>query len=164
MSPSRNGRGPNLRDMTLWGISDAELLAVVDDLADEQGWATTFAVRLQLGEDPWLPRKGEGKTSGVGMRLAWLRRYGWVERGPNVKIESDEAEYGWRWSTSWRLTPVGHALLDDPDLRPTVEAALAKLNPAQRLRVTREMAESGHTSAPEIRTALRRQWVRSLGR
>ena len=88
--------------MTLYGMGDAELLAVVDDVADENGWATTFSIRFQLGEDPWLPRKGEGGTSGVGMRLAWLRRYGWVERGPSVKVESDEAEYGWRWSTSWR--------------------------------------------------------------
>jgi hypothetical protein len=150
--------------MTLFGVSDSELLGIVNDLADENGWATTFAVRTQVGEDPWLPRKGEGRTSGVGIRLAWLRRYGWVEKGENVKVESDDADYGWRWSQSWRLTAMGQALLDHPELSVSVENALAKLNPAQRLRLTRELGEFGNHTAPEIRSALRRQWQRSLGR
>lgn len=158
-----NGRGRRIRDMTLYGMADSELLAVVDDVADENGWATTFSVRYQLGEDPWLPRKGEGPTSGVGMRLAWLRRYGWVERGPNVKVESDEADYGWRWSTSWRLTAMGHALLDNPGLSRSVERALDGLNPAQRLRLTRELGEAGLDAPTEIRYALRREWQRSAG-
>jgi hypothetical protein len=163
MSPGPNGNRPNLRDMTLWGISDAELLGIVDDVADENGWSTTFAVRVQLGEDPWTPRKGEGPTTGVGIRLAWLRRYGWLEKGEPIKVESDEADYGWRWSQAWRLTAMGEALLDNPELSRSVEAALSKLNPAQRLRLTRELGEAGAHAPDEIRSALRRQWQRSSG-
>jgi hypothetical protein len=158
----RNGRV--IRDMTLDGISDAELLAIVDDVADENGWATTFAIRYQLGEDPWTPRgKGQGRTTGVGIRLAWLRRYGWLEKGgASVKVESEEPEYGWRWSQSWRLTAMGHALLDHPELSRAVEKALDGLNPAQRLRMVRELGEAGYATAPEVQAAMRRQWQRSM--
>jgi hypothetical protein len=156
MSASRNGRV----DMTLLGISDADILGILDDLSDENGWATTMAVRVQLGEDPWIPSTGEHR-SGVGIRLAWLRRYGWLEKGQREKIESDD-ERGWRWSQSWRLTAMGQALLDHPELSRTVEKAMDGLNPAQRLRLVRELGESGFGAAPEIHAALRRQWRRSM--
>lgn len=159
----RNGRGPSLRDMTLYGIADGELLAVVNDLADENGWTTTMAVRIQLGEDPWIKMTEAEHRSGVGIRLAWLKRYGWLETGEREKVDSED-ERGWRWSQSWRLTAMGHALLDHPDLSLSVEKALEKLNPAQRLRLTRELGEFGSGAVPEIRSALRRQWTRSLGR
>lgn len=152
MSPGRNGSGPERRiDLTLWGISDAELLGVIDDLGDENGWTTTLDVRLQLGEK--APEEATtGTRSGVGPRLSWLLRYGWLEH-PGTGDRS-----------MWRLTAIGHALLDNPSLSKTVEAQLAKLNPAQRLRLTREIAEGGHESPAELRNALRRQWQRSLGR
>lgn len=142
--------------MTLFGISDTELLAIVDDLADENGWVTTFGVRLQLGEDVDAPER-----SGVGIRLGWLRRYGWLERGERERVETND-ERGWRWSQSWRLSAMGHALIDHPDLTKTTERAFMSLNPAQRLRLTRDMAEFGDRSAPEIRAAMRRQWRRVL--
>ena len=134
-------------DLTIWGISDPELLGIVDDLADENGWAPTLSIRLQLGENP----DEVGHRSGVGSRLAWMVRYGWLERSVELPRE-------------WRLTGMGHAILDNPELSRTVETALAKLNPAQRLRLTREIAENGQHSPDEIRAALRRQWQRSLGR
>jgi hypothetical protein len=156
VSAGRNGRV----DMTLFGISDHDLLGIVDDLADENGWATTMAVRIQLGEDPWAPQVGEHR-SGVGIRLSWLRRYKWLEKGERERVESED-ERGWRWSQSWRLTAMGQALLDHPELSRSIEKALDGLNPAQRLRLVREMGEAGHSAAPEISTALRRQWRRSM--
>lgn len=156
MSASRNGRV----NMTLFGISDADILGMIDDLADENGWTTTMALRVQVGEDPWIPAVGEHR-SGVGIRLGWLRRYGWLEKGERERIDSDD-ERGWRWSQSWRLTAMGQALLDNPELSRTVEKALDGLNPAQRLRLTRELGEAGFGAAPEIQAALRRQWRRSM--
>jgi hypothetical protein len=129
--------------MTLWGISDSELLAMVDDLADEDGWVTTVDVRLQLGENT----EDVGHRSGVPTRLAWMRRYGWLERGERHQ---------------WRLTAVGHALIENPKLAKGVEASLAKLNPGQRIAAAREIAEAGNAGAGEIRDALRRQWQRSM--
>jgi hypothetical protein len=151
MSDSQNGR----IDATLFGISDAEILGIVDDLADENGWTATHAVRLQLGEN-----HDTDKRSGIPIRLAWLRRYGWLEKGEREKIEQSDGT--WVWTQRWRLTAMGQALLDNPDLSRAVENALGKLNPAQRLRLTRELGEAGHGTAPEIRAALRRQWQRSM--
>jgi hypothetical protein len=141
----RNGDRPRGLDLTIWGISDPEILGIVDDLADAEGWTLTVDVRLQLGENV----EDSGHRSGVGPRLSWLRRYGWLEQHVDDR-------------SRWRLTPSGEALLDHPDVPAAVERALAKMNPAQRLRLTREIAEDGGRS--EYRTALRRQWQRSLGR
>jgi hypothetical protein len=146
MSARASGNGNDKRglDLTIWGISDPEILGIVDDSADEEGWSPTLEVRLRLGEDI-----ESGRRSGVPTRLSWLRRYGWLEQHPDDR-------------SRWRLTPLGQELLDHPDLTATVTKALDRLNPAQRLRVTREIAELGGSSA--YRTALRRQWTRSLGR
>lgn len=151
---TRNGKGPADRiDLSLWGISDAELLGIIDDLADENGWASTADVRLQVGE-----HLDSSERSGVGPRMAWLTRYGWLERGERVK---DEEKRTWQ---TYRLTAMGHALLDNPKLTAQFERTLDGLNAAQRLRLTRELAEAGHGAPMEIRTALKRQWLRSLGR
>jgi hypothetical protein len=148
MPRSDNGRV----DLSLWGISDMELLAIVDDLADEDGWTRTLEVRVQLGE-----RMEKGYRSGVGPRLSWMVRYGWLERSVlTAKKPGNERE--------WRLTAVGHALLDHPKLTAAFEKTFATLNPAQRLVLTRELAEAADSGAVEFRNALRRQWTRSLGR
>jgi len=131
-------------DLTVWGISDTELLAIVDDLADENGWTSNLDVRLQMGEDV-----DTVKHSGVGSRMAWMRRYGWLER-------ADDGRH--------RLTAMGHAILDKPELGRAVETALAKLNPAQRVRLTREISEGGSHAPVEVQAALRREWQRNLQR
>jgi hypothetical protein len=136
------------RDVTIWGISDTELLAVVDDLADENGWTDTTDVRLQLGEKPDEMREARHK-SGVGPRLAWMVRYGWLERHADI-------------SALWRLSAMGHAILDGGSLSRTFETQLNKLSAAQRVQLTREVAEAGHNAPSEVRAALRRQWQRSL--
>lgn len=149
MAERRNGRKRadiQPRDLSNWGISDTEVLGIVDDLSKEDGWASTYEVRVQLGEHP----EEVGHRTGVPSRLAWLRRYGWLERS-----DADGR---------WRLTPVGHAILDRPSLPKAVAGSLGKLNPAQRLTLTRELGQSGNEQAPEVRTAIRRQWQRSLGR
>lgn len=144
-SGRRNGR----IDLSLFGMSDPELLARVDDLADENGWTHTLDVRLAIGEHP--EEADASHRSGVGPRLSWMKRYGWLEQHADQR-------------SMWRLTAMGHAILDNPDLSKSIEAALSKLNPAQRLRLTREMAQSGATGPDEIRSALRREWQRTLFR
>jgi hypothetical protein len=161
--PRRRGRGssngrPDAIDLSIMGIvSDGELLAIVDDLADENGWTTTYAIRLQIGEHP--EDVEQATRSGVGPKLSWFVRYGWAEKGSLT----DKDEAGRRYQT-YRLTAMGHALLDHPDLTATFQRTFDALNAAQRLALTRQLAEGGASSPDEIRVALRRQWVRSLGR
>jgi hypothetical protein len=137
-------------DLTIWGISDFELLGVVDDLADEEGWTYTTEVRLQLGES-----LDKGYRSGVGSRLGWMRRYGWLE-SKGTGSRSDPKAF--------RLTTVGHTLLDNPNLSGAFERTFKGLNPAQRLILTRELAEGAAGGVEEIHSALRRQWTRSMRR
>jgi hypothetical protein len=148
MSSGRGNGQPEQHgiDATIFGIGDTEVLAIVDDLADENGWTRTLDVRMQLGEDP----EAVGHRTGIGSRLSWMRRYGWLERSADTGM--------------WRLTAMGHSILDNPQLSRAVENALAKLNPAQRVRLAREIGESGNAAPTEIRAALRRQWQRSMGR
>src|SRR5215472_12920963 len=147
MARSDNGRV----DLSLWGISDFELLAIVDDMADENGWARTQDIRVQVGES-----MDKGYRSGVGPRLAWMVRYGWLERNVlTMRKPGNERQ--------WRLTAVGEALLDNPKLSAAFERSFKNLNLAQRLALTRELGEGAGNAADEIRTALRRQWTRSLG-
>jgi hypothetical protein len=126
-------------DLTLLGISDTDLLAIVDDLANDDGWTLTADIRLQLGESL------DVKRSGVGSRLAWMRRYGWLEQSHERR-------------DLHRLTAAGEALLENPRLTKAIQNSLDTMNPAQRLALTRELAEHG----TDIKTALRRQWTRSL--
>ena len=137
------------RDMSNLGISDTELLAIIDDLADEDGWVSTIDVRLQLGENLEDSVGDGGVRSGVGPRMSWQRRYGWLERNGDGL---------------WRLTAMGHAILDGGALTRQFEALLGKLNPAQRIRLTREISRAGDGAPAEIRAALRREWQRNLGR
>ena len=126
-------------DLTLLGISDTELLAIVNDQQNADGWTETKDVRLTLGESLDI------KRSGVGSRLAWMRRYGWLEQSHERR-------------DLHRLTPAGARMIDRPDLTKTTYKILDGMNDAQRLALTREVAEHGS----DIKTALRRQWTRSL--
>ena len=146
--PKRQPDEPGL-DATLFGISDTEILGIVDDLADADGWTSTMDVRLQLGEDI----EAVGRRSGIGGRLGWMRRFGYLEREPGSYSNPNRR---------WRLTAFGHAILDNADLSRTLETALEKLNPAQRIKLTRRVAEAGVNSPDEIRNALRREWRRNL--
>jgi len=152
MAQPRRRRNGDRIDVSLFGISDTELLGIIDDLADENGWATSTDVRLQLGENP--EDSDQQRRSGVGPRLGWMVRYGWLEKVGKTKAID----------TQYRLTAMGHAILDGGDLSRTFQAALEKLNPAQRVRLTRAIAEEGVSSADEIKAALRREWRRNFGR
>lgn len=152
MSSGReNGAGgPRRRDMSLLGISDTELLAVIDDLGDEDGWVAILDVRVQLGENPEDSSGRDSVRSGVGPRMSWQRRYGWLEKHPDTGL--------------WRLTAMGTAILKGGSLSSQFEKLLSNLNPAQRVQLTREVSQAGDGAPEAIRAALRREWQRNMTR
>lgn len=142
-----NGRGPDRRDLSNWGVTDSEVLAIVDDLAREgDGWATTYDVRVRFGEHP----EETGHRTGVPSRLSWLRRYGWLERNPD--------------DGRWGLTEVGDAILERPRLPKSVDDRLDGLNLAQQITLTRRLADAGVEAPQAVQAAIRRQWQHSQGR
>ena len=77
--------------LQLLEYSDAELLHIVNDLADADGWVEASAVAARIGI------QHENPTRCVISRFSWLCRFGVMHRDP------DELRY--------RLTPEGQAVI-----------------------------------------------------
>lgn len=91
----RNSHPQRLRNED---VSDRELLSIVGDLADNDGWVSTedLADRV-FGTGGSADRRLHSMRC-VGIRFAWLARYGVVEKsGPP--------------NQAWRLTDTGEALM-----------------------------------------------------
>jgi len=69
---SANGR----RRFDLYAFSDEELLALVKDNLDEEGWVTS----LDLADAIGVPEDEENRLAGIGVRLGWMQRYGVVRK------------------------------------------------------------------------------------
>lgn len=116
-------------------FSDREFLLIVADVASEEdGWADSEQVAQRM----------DLKTRRLASsRLAWLRRYGAVER-EHVRDEHGNIRYhrnGKPMHTQrWRLTAAGQALAYGR-LRKGDETALNRLGDEQMLLVTRWLSE-----------------------
>jgi predicted ArsR family transcriptional regulator len=120
--------------LTIDDYSDRELLLVLEDVADGDGWADAqdVADRLDLA-----------KRAIASSRLAWLKRFGAVER----EHERDEAGV-LRYTASgkpvhtqrWRLTAAGRALAHGR-LRKRDETTLDSMGDEQMLLVTRWLSQ-----------------------
>lgn len=130
--------------------TDRELLHILNDVADGDGWASTFDIAAVLpikhpdGED-----HGTHASRCVASRFAWMTRYGWVER--------DESR------TKWRLTRVGRDLMNGK-LNKSFQTAMDKLSPGDRVLVVRAMGAAFRTGSPEAATMLRREWLHGARR
>src|SRR3954471_3203401 len=91
--------------LTIEDLSDREFLLVVRDLAGDDGWTDSDAIRERLD----LTRRQIAST-----RLSWLARWGAVER----EYETDEHDRprvrksgAFFYTQRWRLTEIGEALI-----------------------------------------------------
>lgn len=133
---------PSLTSLRLLDYSDKELLAIVADNVGDDGWARTTDIRDTLG----LP-KDRGNQS-VGIRLAWLRRYGVTENGGPQK---------------WRLTAIGEVFLNGR-LPEGLADELRTLEPGQLHTVTRTLAQRQRKAAKPVGHMIRREWVYGTGK
>lgn len=78
--------------LTIEDFSDVELLALVNDNADQDGWVTSQEMALAIGLD------GKTATQCVGQRFSWLRRYGAIEKHTEKM-------------STWRLSGIGRAMV-----------------------------------------------------
>lgn len=65
---------------SLYDFRDLDLMLKVADLGDNEGWIETRALAEALG----VP--DDEKTSGVAIRLSWMRRYGMLEFDENRRM------------------------------------------------------------------------------
>lgn len=126
------------RSMKLDDVSDREVLALLRDVADADGMVTTLdmATAMDLGTKHPL--------SNVGVRLAYLRRIGMLERDPDNK--------------KWYLTSIGQQYVAGR-LSATQQRALESLRTEGAAWAATEslsalLKEAGDAQA----TMMRRQW------
>src|SRR5215469_5947083 len=68
----RNGH----RSFDLYAFSDEELLALVKDNLDEEGWVTS----LELADAIGVPDDEPNRLSGIGVRLGWMQKFGAIRK------------------------------------------------------------------------------------
>jgi hypothetical protein len=109
-----------LESLRLIDFSDRELLLLLNDVADNDGWGTSVEVASKLNLNVEHPNRH------VSSRFSWLVRFGALERehlsdeyGNLLFTRGGRPKYGQRW----RLTTAGRTL------------ALGKLTSAERARL-----------------------------
>jgi hypothetical protein len=127
---------PARQSLTLLDYSDRELLNLLLDEGDDQGWVDSRDLARTIGMH-------KDHAGSVGQRLGWMRRYGATERKDGTR--------------QWRTTPAGRALALG-DLDPEQQEVVEGLSSEQLLMLTRTLtkryARVGDTAAHLIR----REW------
>lgn len=138
--------------MRLQDYSDRDLLGLLNDLGDQEGWCLTHDVAIQtfgtaIDNDD---NRREHAERCVGIRLSWMRRYGVVDAHPEKK-------------KMWRLSRVGYALLEG-NLTAKQETALAGARDEQLLFLATAFGERYMTADSVGATMMRRAWQYAAGR
>jgi len=124
----------SLEALTLLDISDREVLLVIRDVSDGEGYAYAddVATQLDLG--------GEHPHRAVASRLSWLVRYGALERGEMRErtLRDAENEGMVTKQRGWKLTPLGLSLAVGK-LTKAQQDRLAKANLGELLMTTRAL-------------------------
>jgi len=141
-------RQPNLRLVTNVGdgpvslkideFSDVELLAIVNDIADPDGWVTTEEVSLAVGID------AKNALHCVGSRFAYLRRIG--------AMEKDETQ-----TKHWRLSPIGRAMVKGT-LTSRESRMLESLSDDKLLSLARGVTTRYRSTGATGAQLMRREW------
>lgn len=147
-----------MNSLRLENFSDRELLLIVHDVRDDEGWSTArdVAERIDLDHDrPWVP---------VSSRLGWLRRYGATER----EFMWDElgnpmytAQGKLRYTQRWRLTEAGLAIAHGT-INTRQQEQLERFKDHQLILVTRWLAGRRRTGEDVTAALVRREWKHGL--
>lgn len=137
-----------LTSLRIIDYTDRELLHMLNDVADEEGWATTEQLVKAIGlvskdNDPGRPRRS------VATRFTWMRRFGWVERNEE--------------HTAWRLTREGADLMNG-SLRRGLQKSLKSMRDGDRVLLMREMATAYREAPRESAIMFRREWIHGTKR
>ena len=96
---SANGRKKTPgRSFDLYAFSDEELLHLVKDNLDTEGWVTSAELADAIG----IPADEENRLSGIGIRLGWMQRYEVIRKNTEPPL----------LPTRWTLTGRGIVVLD----------------------------------------------------
>lgn len=122
--------------------TDRELLHIVDDCTNEEGYAHTLEIAEKIFGDP-EPSKQDRHY--VGSRMAWMVRYAFCARHP------DEPGL-------YRLTTEGRNLMGGK-LTKGVQTQLDKMGDADRVLVLREAAKTAFAATGPSQDFFRREYT-----
>jgi hypothetical protein len=130
------GEGPD--SLTIEDFSDVELLALVNEHADSDGYVMTEEMVLVIGLDV------ENARQCVGSRFSWLTRYGAMEKDPD--------ETG-----RWRLSAVGRAMVR-ANLTAAEKRMLENLADDKLLSLARGVTNKYRSTGATGAQLMRREW------
>lgn len=149
-----------LTSLTLLDLSDRELLLVMRDVSDGQGWCSAHDIADQLGLTMDQPHRS------VAVRLSWLKRFGAVEReherDPNTGVLLYRGEKP-VYTQRWKMTETGLALATGK-LNKTQRASLDKLQDGQMLMTMRWLSQRVVGSSPTVGKLMDREYRYGVGR
>jgi hypothetical protein len=132
-----------LSSLALAELSDRELLLLIVDLRDENGVVTTQQIAEKLDLSTARPKNS------VGIRLAWMRRYGVVAYAPE--------------GPGWVLTDVGERVAGG-QLKNGQVSTIGGLLPEQGLDAAIELGRMYRRIGVSEAHMLRRGWQYGSGR
>jgi DNA-binding transcriptional ArsR family regulator len=149
-----------LTSLKLLDLSDRELLLVLRDVADGEGYAAAadIAERLGLG--------GDHPHRSVSVRLSWLKRYGAVEREHERDAKTGALLYrGTKpvYTQRWKMNDIGLAMATGT-LTKTQESALDRLKDGQMLMTMRWLSQRVVASDPTVGKLMDREYRYGIGR
>jgi hypothetical protein len=97
MSASNGKPAKPSRSFDLHAFSDEELLHLVKDNLDTEGWVTSAELADAIG----IPDDEESRLNGIGIRLGWMARYGVIQKDKEHPTP-----------TRWTLTGRGIVVLE----------------------------------------------------
>lgn len=137
--------------LTLYDISDRDLLFTLEEIADKEGYASAKEVADKMNLEHPNP------TQCVGSRFGWLKKFGIME----AIIKDGE--------TYWRLNETGTSLLrPKKGMTKAFESQIKNLSEAGRVAVTEMISGQiasnvGNTSRSSAHLS-RRAWNHSMGK
>ena len=123
--------------LKLYDLSDRELLHVVMDEQDAEGWTASTAIADRLGITHRYPNQC------VGTRMSWMKRYGVVEKHPTRH--------------AWKVSRSGQTLMNG-DLTASQKQTLDAMDSARVLMLTRWLTGRYRRSGESAGHLYRREW------
>ena len=133
--PSRNGQ--NRKHASLYDFRDLDLMLTLQERGDDEGWAETadLASSLGFGDD----------LQPLGIRFAWMRRFGILEH----RDKPDSV---------WRLTDAGLRVVE-AKLRAAQSRAIEAIPDESLIDVMANVTRRYQHGDPMIATMLRREFM-----
>lgn len=154
-----NGNG-SLKSLKLMEFSDRELLLILDDVSDGEGYATAKDVAEKLRLDHPHPDRC------VSMRFVWLTKYGALEK---EQERDDEGNLLWtgnglpKHTQRWRMTAMGRAMATG-QLTQRQQEQLGRITDDRMLMLTRYVTQRARSADSTAAKLVQREWRHSMGR